>query len=386
MARVVVVGSGIAGTAAALAARSAGAEVVLVRGRPGATSLGSGALDGDAAPSAAAGTILEALGGYVLGDAVLASTSGMLRRARGRDRALLALPEGGTVLVPQCDHPRWHAPTYARAWNASPLAHQRKLHFTAVKVSMLRTTEERSMGDVELAMRFDDDARVAYAAERLREALPSTGTVKAIALPPWLGAQRARAEALSARVGVPCGEVLGDPAGPAGERFEASRDRALEAAGVEVVAAWVTRIERQGRALLVHADGAAPLRGDTVVLATGGILAGGVVYSPSEAILSTAMPPNPRPIFTLPIDVDVRLGLDGKPLGMPGSMFGIAPEALAWPFSDEPALERVGILTDHDGRASPAIFVAGDIVEGRRRTWLEALESGAHAGTLAAEG
>lgn len=386
MARVVVVGSGIAGTAAALAARSAGAEVVLLRGRPGATSLGSGALDGDAAPSSAACAVLEALGGYVLGDTVLAATSGVLRTARGRDRALLALPEGGTVLVPQCDHPRWHAPTYARAWNASPLAHQRKLHFTAVKVPMLRTTEERSMGDVELAMRFDDDARIAYAADRLREALPSTGTVKAIALPPWLGAERARAEALSTRVGVPCGEVLGDPAGPAGERFEASRDRALEAAGVEVVTAWVTRVERQGSALLVHADGVSSLRGDTVILATGGILSGGVVYSPSEAILSTAMPPNPRPIFTLPIDVDVRLGLDGKPLGMPGSMFGIAPESLAWPFSDEPALERVGILTDHDGRAAPGILVAGDIVEGRRRTWLEALESGAHAGTLAAVG
>ena len=386
MARVVVVGSGIAGTAAALAARRAGAEVVLLRGRPGATSLGSGALDGDAPTTDAARAILEALGGYAMGDAVLASTSGVLRATRGRDRALLALPEGGTVLVPQCDHPRWHAPTYARAWNASPIAHRRKLHFTAVKVSMLRTTEERSMSDVELAMRFDDDARVAYAAERLREALPSTGTVKAIALPPWLGARRARAEDLSRLVGLTCGEVLGDPAGPAGERFEAGRDRALEAAGVEVVAAWVTRIERRDRAFLVQARDAAAVPGDTVVLATGGLLAGGVEYSPSEAILSTALPPNPRPIFTFPIDADVRLGLDGKPLGMPGSMFGVAPESLAWPFEAEPALERVGILIDHDGRGAPGIFVAGDLVEGRPRTWLEALESGARAGTLAAVG
>lgn len=386
MARVVVVGSGIAGTAAALAARRAGAEVVLLRGRPGATSLGSGALDGDAAPTDAARVILEALGGYVLGDAVIAATSGVIRTTRGRDRALLALPEGGTVLVPQCDHPRWHAPTYVRAWNASPLAHQRKLHFTAVKVPMLRTTEERSMSDVELAMRFDDDARVVYAAERLREALPSTDTVKAIAMPPWLGVTRARSVDLSARVGLPCGEVLGDPAGPAGERFEHSRDRALEAAGIEVMAAWVTRIERRDRVQLVHSTDKAAVPCDTVVLATGGVLSGGVVYSPSEAILSTALPPNPRPIFTFPIEADVRLGLDARPLGMPGSMFGIAPETLAWPFAHDPALDRVGILTDHDGRGAPGIFVAGDLVEGRRRTWLEALESGVRAGTLAALG
>lgn len=386
MTRVVVVGSGVAGTAAALAARRAGAEVVLLRGRPGATSLGSGALDGDVALTGEARAILEALGGYVVGDALLATTSGVLRTTQGRDRALLALPDGGTVLVADCGHPRWHAPTYVRAWNASPLAHQRALHFVAAKVSMLRTTEERAMSDVELAMRFDDDARIEFAAARLREVLPSTGSVKAIALPPWLGARQARAEDLSTRVGVPCGEVLGDPAGPAGERFDAARDRALRTAGVDVVGAWVTRVERRDRALYVHATGAAPLRGDSVVLATGGVLAGGIVYSPSEAILSTALPPNPRPIFTLPIDADVRIGLDGKPLGMPSSMFGVAPESLAWPFSDEPVLERVGILTDHDGRAAPGIFVAGDIVEGRPRTWFEALVSGAHAGTLAAEG
>jgi hypothetical protein len=67
-------------------------------------------------------------------------------------------------------------------------------------------------------------------------------------------------------------------------------------------------------------------------------------------------------------------------------MFGVAPESLAWPFEANPALDRVGILIDHDGRGAPGIFVAGDLVEGRPRTWLEALESGAHAGTLAAVG
>ena len=44
--RVVVIGGGASGTAAAFAARQAGAAVVAVVGRPGASSLGSGALDG----------------------------------------------------------------------------------------------------------------------------------------------------------------------------------------------------------------------------------------------------------------------------------------------------------------------------------------------------
>ncbi|MBI1909983.1 MAG: anaerobic glycerol-3-phosphate dehydrogenase subunit B [Deltaproteobacteria bacterium] len=43
--RVVIIGSGLAGAAAVVAARKSGAEVVLIPGRPGATSLSSGAWD-----------------------------------------------------------------------------------------------------------------------------------------------------------------------------------------------------------------------------------------------------------------------------------------------------------------------------------------------------
>ena len=45
--RVVVIGAGASGTAAAYAASKLGARVTLITGRPGATSLSSGALDGD---------------------------------------------------------------------------------------------------------------------------------------------------------------------------------------------------------------------------------------------------------------------------------------------------------------------------------------------------
>jgi hypothetical protein len=72
---------------------------------------------------------------------------------------------------------------------------------------------------------------------------------------------------------------------------------------------------------------------------------------------------------------------------MPGTMFGAAPESLAWPFTDDPLLDRAGALVDHDGRAafSPeGLFVAGDLAADRARTWLAALMSGVLAGRGAA--
>src|SRR5690349_7650580 len=72
--RVVVIGGGASGTAAAFAARQAGATVHVVIGRPGATALASGALDGpglEAMGAARAGVVafLEALGAWQITEA-----------------------------------------------------------------------------------------------------------------------------------------------------------------------------------------------------------------------------------------------------------------------------------------------------------------------------
>ncbi len=96
MTRVVVLGSGAAGTAAAIAARAAGADVVLVRGRTGATSLTSGAVDGDLDEGGR--TAAAALELHVLEPCTLATSAGTLRAAAGRDAALASLRANGKVV------------------------------------------------------------------------------------------------------------------------------------------------------------------------------------------------------------------------------------------------------------------------------------------------
>src|SRR5512134_3053757 len=110
---IVVVGGGIAGTSAALAARSRGADVTLLLGAAGATVLAPGAIDIEpwhesAAPAridADVRAILDALAIHSVGEesAWVATLTGLLRPARGLDRALLDLARiaRGTIFVPE---------------------------------------------------------------------------------------------------------------------------------------------------------------------------------------------------------------------------------------------------------------------------------------------
>jgi len=210
--------------------------------------------------------------------------------------------------------------------------------------------------------------------------------IAALVLPPSLGIERARAAELSARVGLPCGEALAAPGGPAGLRFERARDRALEAAGVERVRARASEVTRESDRWCVALDGGRTALADALVLATGGLIGGGIEYAPSEAMIASVLPPFARVPFraTVAIEGGSPLGMHGRPLELPGSLFGVAPESLAWPFAREAPMDRVGVLADADGRVSPGLYAAGDLVADAPRTWLHALESGARAGTNAA--
>ncbi len=389
--RVAVLGGGIAGTAAALSAAAAGAEVTFVRGRPGATSLSCGALDAGSwergrprpgfalAPEARA--VLDALGGYAVGECVLATTAGILRRADGRDTALLDLTNGevkGAICVIAVEHPSWHAMTLARHLGA-----RGDRDFVARSASLFLHASERAMHPVELAGLHDDEARLAHTAERIRAALAEGGAFSGVLLPPWLGVDAPRARALSEKVGLPCGEVLAGNDGPAGARFERARDRSLQNAHIKTRDGLVSRVESRAEGCTVS------LAGDTfdvdaVVLATGGVVGGGIVYAPGEAVLASAVPPGPRGPFELSFTAPVTVGLDGRPLGVPGSLFGVAPEQLAWPYEREPALERVGVLVGASLRAAVRVYAAGDAIADRPRGWLHALATGAAAGQAAA--
>jgi glycerol-3-phosphate dehydrogenase subunit B len=388
---VVVVGSGIAATAAALVSARAGDDVILVDGGTGASTLAPGAIDvvpwerarGDAEISVDARRVLDAFDAFDLppGGARVVTMAGIGRPARGVDRALLDLGRigDGEVLVARSD--RWDAVALARSWSASC-----RRPFIAFDAVLARHTDERVIPPADFAARHDDPERLAWLAERLREAVLRADATHAaaIVLPSMLGVDRSRAAQLSARVGLPCGEALALPGGPSGLRFEAARNRALAAAEVVVAPGRVVSVHYDTGAWRVERDeGAVALVASRVVLAAGGVLGGGIAYTPSGAVFASAVPSSASATFVATILGPMIIGAHGKPLPLPGSLSGVPSESLAWPFSREPLLERVGVLADDDGRvagAPPGLFVAGELVADRPRTWLASLESGASAG------
>jgi glycerol-3-phosphate dehydrogenase subunit B len=389
---VVVVGAGIAGTAAALAATRAGARVTVVDDATGASSLATGAIDlvpwedAPAAPTALTAlvqSVLDALGAYEVPDAGarVPTMAGIVRPCRGHDAALLDIRSTvGRVGVVRSNRPGWDAAALARAWGDG---------FEPVDATILRHVDEAWLPDADLATRHDDASRVGWLADRLREALARhRGPIAALVLPPLLGVERSCAQTLSAAVGLPCGEAITAPGGPSGLRFERARDRALTAAGIARFSGWVRGVARDGDRLRVNVDAGDPGKGppaaDAVVLAMGGLLGGGLEYDPAESVIASALPPFARPSFRLSIAAPVALGAQGKSLEPPSTLFGIAPESIAWPFVSDGLMDRVGVLADGQGRAGHGLYVGGELLADRPRTWLDALATGAAAGEAAA--
>ena len=313
---VVVVGAGVAGTAAALAAASAGAEVTVLDGGTGASVLATGALDlapwdeANVTPTALsldARAVLDALGGYVVGEgaARLLTSAGVVRPARGRDAALLDVAPlaGRRVGVVRCPRPGWDAEALAQAWGDD---------FVPIDAQVLRHADERMIPDADFAARHDDEARLGWLAERLRDALARAAdgdSIAGLVLPSSLGVEHARAQALSDRAGVPCGEAIALPGGPSGLRFARARERAFAAAGIDRVTGRVTRavhadVERRskGRPCGVSTVEGQSFEAYAVVLASGGLLGGGIDYAPSENAPASGAssrrarsgPPDPR--------------------------------------------------------------------------------------------
>ena len=314
---VLVLGGGMAGAMAALAAREAGARTVLVRRSPGATALSSGAVS--VAPDRAAPP-----------DAPLSTRAGPLEAARriaatrpdhpyaaaGVDRLADALDfaarELSEVLVPRLDRPRFLATPFGTAVAAALcqrsmaagdlLAVQARLAvggfrghlgFEASLVAAgLARYAARGGPEVrafaidlprlvhgadrphELARALEAPGAAEAAGEALRAALPPGA--QAALLPPVLGLDpRARVhERIEGAAGLPVAETLSDGPSVPGLRLQRAIDARLAAAGIEVVTAAVTGARGLGE--VVRAGGR-DLRARTWVLATGRFVGGGIV-------------------------------------------------------------------------------------------------------------
>jgi anaerobic glycerol-3-phosphate dehydrogenase len=395
-ARVVVIGAGFAGSAAAFAARRAGAQVTLVHDRAGTSELYSGAIDlfpwdAPADPAAERAALEHAalrdfragLGMWALGQRHVATRAGVVRRALGADAALLDLTPlaGRRIGVADIGRDDWDAPELAAALTTSDWAERTRTTFVPVAVNAVRLGHERRITPYDFAAFHDDPERL----QSLARALSSPARpVDAWLLGPWLGLAPGTPPALRALVPVPVGEATSPMGGPAGARFELARTRLFAGLELETRRARVRNVSKRpgGWAVALETEPGDPLtpnrelEANAVVIATGGIAAGGIRlrWEPGHGARG----------FELAYEAPVLLALDHEFLVSAGSMFGPDLE-----HAGLSVLERVGVAAGLDTEvigeaAGRRLFAAGDAVAGRARTVLGAVLDGLRAGALAA--
>jgi glycerol-3-phosphate dehydrogenase subunit B len=380
--RIAVIGAGIAGTAAAWAARRAGADVTAIHDRAGASSLYAGALDVVPWGSGAADGQLDsevlafatALEPWSVGTrgVRVATYEGVLREARGRDSALLDVAPlaGRSVAVVAAPIDGWDARYVARSLSTSAWAVRTRTRFEAVALNGTGVVDAASgrASAYDIAALHDDPPRLAALGERLRAV---RGVADAFLLGPWLGTTPGVAETLSAAVGKPCGETTSPPGGPAGARFDAARDALLAATGVQVRRDRIDAIEpRASRFLVVSKVGALTANDagfDAVVLATGGLVGGGIVLDQGSE--------GQGAVFRSAVRAALEIGADGRPMDGASLQRGldIGTHGIH-------VLERAGILADGAvARGGSGLLVAGDCVADAPRTALAAASAGIRA-------
>jgi anaerobic glycerol-3-phosphate dehydrogenase len=404
---VVVIGAGVAGLSAALAARDAGAAVTVVDAHAGASALTGGAwdvaTDVHAGPEdvfrpprslaqelvararrdphhpyalfgaglleaveAAHARVLPALGIYrpldLRGTGVLVATDlGLCRRAATAQHAVLDLGplRGETIAVAVLRAYRGCDAAFAAASLAdlADLADDDR-RFGAVDVEFFRRREDALLHPHELAALCDGADGRGRLVETLRRAVAGAAYA-GILVPPMLGITNdSHPVELREALGVPVGESVAALAGPQGLRLRRRVEAALAEAGVTRRRARVRRVEARPGGLAVRFEEGESLRPRAVVLATGKLVAGGVAAEGPDLV---------EPLAGLP------LYLDGRPLPLPSSARGRDPVVF---YGDDPFVGgpgfRVGIGVDTSFRAlgpggephAAGLFACGAVLSG----------------------
>lgn len=375
--RVVVIGAGFAGTAAAWFLRRAGADVTVFQADAGASALYCGAADlaywtvaSDSEPlDRHSQEFARKLGIWQLGSELvwLASSAGVVRTARAVDAALLDLGPlaGKRIAVADVDRDDWDAGLLARSLADSDWASRTKSDFRVVPVAATRAAHERSIAPYDFAHLHDEAERIDWLAERLRT---HSRDVDAWLLGPWLGTTSSVPAQLRARLRVPIGETTSAPGGAAGARFEHARDVLFAQMGIEVERRRVSRIQPAGDEVLVFAGGF-EFRCQCAIVAVGGVAAGGI------ELRAGASPHAPELVLSL--EAPLELEIAGKRVEKVQSLHGLELTTVG-------PLEQVGIAADGPlARGQDNLYVAGDALAGRPRTVFEAVRSAIDAARAA---
>jgi glycerol-3-phosphate dehydrogenase subunit B len=399
-AEVLVVGGGMAGAIAALAARAAGARVLLLRRAPGATALSSGAvsvapdlgaipgepLASRRAPLDAARRLAEAWPDHPY------AVAGVQRLG---EALAFAATELAAVLAPPVDRRRFLATQYGSAVGAAlcqrsmvagdlldvrgalvvagfrghaafdaPLVAAGLARYRARGGPEVRAVELELPAIAPGAARPHEVARALDRAggaealgEALRDALPAgTG---AVLLPPVIGLDHeARApERAAARAGVPVAEALADVPSVPGLRLQRALDARLVAAGVAVLQGELAAAPSPGAPVPI--GGGRWVRAGAWVLATGRFVGGGVAR---RGVLT-------EPALRLPVQA-----AEGREAGVhlavrPAASLTVRDRRRPQPLLSA-GLRVDGALRPLDERGRPAhprLFAAGAVVGGHEQ-------------------
>lgn len=406
-AEVLVIGAGVAGFAAALAARDRGARVMVLDAHAGASALGGGAWDvaSDVGASPedvfrparsleqalvarvredvhhpyaklgmdvieavreAHARVLPALAIYrpldLRGTGVLIATDlGLPRRTATAQHAVLALDSarGGAIAVAVLRGYRYTDSAFLAAslTELADLADDDR-RFGALELEFFRRREDALLHPHEIAAIADSDDGRARLSQTLARAIAGAKH-DAVLLPPVLGLRNdAVVRELTTKLGIPVGELVAPLAGPQGLRLVRRIDAALQEAGCERRSARVRAVVSRTQGTTVVLDDGEELRGKSVVLATGKHMSGGLVMCRGELR---------EPLAELPVWVD------GRVLALPSSSGGRDPAVLFGdnPFVGGPAC-RAGVAFDESFRAldrsgrprATDLFVCGALLTG----------------------
>ncbi len=417
---VLVVGAGMAGFAAAVAARDAGARVTVLGAGAGATVLSGAAWDAaadlDSDPRTVATpsrTLAERIGAlcravpqhpYARVDAdpvelvqraherllpllacapsppgghglLLATDLGLLRRADTAQPEALDLAElrGANVAVAVlrgyrgCDG-RFLAASLAEIADAA-LDERR---FAAVEIEFFRRRFDADLHPHQAAAIVDARDGRARLVSTLRRALAG-GRWDAVLLPPILGLDDDGARpAVEAALGLPVGEVVSALAGPQGLRWERRMASALEALGCAPTPLDAARVEHTAGATRVTLGDGTAIEAGATVLATGKHVGGGIVMRDG----ALAEPLCGLPIFDA--GEPMTPASDGDPLRLFGAALREGGPGFRGGVGYDPALRALG---GAGGEAVPGLFVAGALLDG-----VDPARDGAGLGCSAATG